>query len=120
MELLAIHHVALNVVDLEDAVSFYQNVLGLALRGDRPKSIGAGAWLSAGTFEVHLSLGDPPTRVGQHFAITVDDFDAAWSVIQRSGYDAREPQASGDGALRQCYVSDPSRNWVEIRERAIG
>jgi glyoxylase I family protein len=118
MDLLGIHHVALNVDELEQAVSFYERVLGLTRRRDRPEALGEGAWLSAGSFEVHLSVGDLPTRVGQHFALTVRDFDAAWETIRLSGAAAREPQPSGDGAVRQCYVADPAGNWVEIRERS--
>ena len=118
MQILGIHHVALNVVELDEAVSFYERVLGLSARPDRPADPGPGAWLAGDGFEVHLSVGETPTRVGQHFAIEVADFDAAFVEISGSGADVRAPQDSGDRGIRQFYVADPARNWIEIRERA--
>src|ERR1041385_5005220 len=36
MQPVAVHHVSINVDDVEAAVRFYTDVLGLAQRGDRP------------------------------------------------------------------------------------
>jgi len=36
MQPLAVHHVSINVPDVDAAVSFYTDVLGGTLRGDRP------------------------------------------------------------------------------------
>src|SRR5438128_1068824 len=48
VEPLAVHHVSINVDDVDAAVDFYVGVLGLRARTDRPDFGFAGAWLDAG------------------------------------------------------------------------
>ena len=62
MEPLAIHHVSINVPDVESGIAFYTDVLGGTLRPDRPDLGVAGAWIDLGTQQVHLIEAPvPPT-----------------------------------------------------------
>ena len=62
MRPLAVHHVSINVDDVEAALAFYTDLLGLSLRTDRPDFGFGGAWLDAGGQQVHLIEGSPPAR----------------------------------------------------------
>ena len=56
-----IHHVSINVKDVDAAVAFYVGVLNLEVL-DRPDLGFPGAWIQAGEQEIHLlgiDSGDP-------------------------------------------------------------
>jgi catechol 2,3-dioxygenase-like lactoylglutathione lyase family enzyme len=115
MKALAVHHVSINVADLDEAIAFYTKALGLAVRSDRPTSLGAGAWLDAGSQQIHLIEGPPPPAYGQHFALLVDDLDEAVAQLRRTGVTVSEPVAIG--RARQAFLSDPSGNTIELHGR---
>ena len=73
MRPLAVHHVSINVPDVDAALEFYTGVLGLRARTDRPDFGFGGAWLDVGGQQVHLIEGTTPPGHGQHFAILVSD-----------------------------------------------
>ncbi|TDU01961.1 lactoylglutathione lyase [Streptomyces sp. 846.5] len=112
MKPLAVHHVSVTVTDLDAAVAFYTEVLGLTVRPDRPTSIGPGAWLDAGGQQVHLIAGTPPPAHGQHFALLVDDLEAAVAQVREAGFAVSEPVAIG--AAFQAFLVDPSGNAIEL------
>jgi glyoxylase I family protein len=116
MQPLGVHHVSINVNDLHEAVTFYTQVLGLTVRTDRPDAdIGVGgAWLDVGGQQVHLLEAGPPAGVGQHFAIRVEDLDAAVAELRRRDVSVGDP--SGIGTGRQAFLSDPSGNLVELHQ----
>lgn len=116
MRALAVHHVSVNVDDLAAAVDFYTGVLGLSRRGDRPDELGEGAWLDAGGQQVHLIAGTPPPAHGQHFALLVDDLDAAISQLRGAGTAISD--AAPVGRARQAFLRDPSGNTIELHEAA--
>lgn len=114
MRSLAVHHVSINVRDVDEAARFYIGRLGLTRRADRPDFGFAGAWLDAGSQQVHLIEGQPPAALGQHFALQVDDLDAAIAELRAGGVTVTD--ASPVGAGRQAFLSDPSGNGVELHE----
>jgi catechol 2,3-dioxygenase-like lactoylglutathione lyase family enzyme len=114
VEPLAIHHVSINVSDLDAAVAFYTGVLGGAVRGDRPAMRVEGAWIDLGPQQVHLLVAEVPPGLGQHFAVRVADLDAAVAELRAKGVSVREPSQVGAG--RQTFVKDPSGNLVELHE----
>lgn len=116
MRPLAVHHVSINVRDVDEAARFYVEDLGLARRDDRPDFGFAGAWLDAGSQQVHLIQGDPPAPLGQHFALRVDDLDSAVAELRARGVDVTD--VSPVGAGRQAFLSDPSGNGIELHEAA--
>lgn len=116
MRPLAVHHVSVNVDDVEAAMRFYCDVLGLEPRTDRPAFGFGGAWLDAGGQQVHLIEGTPPPGVGQHFALLVDDLDGTVAELRERGVPVDDPRPVGSG--RQTFVTDPAGNVVELHQVA--
>ncbi len=116
-----LHHVSLNVSDLERARRFYGEVLGLEAL-PRPAFDFPGAWYRLGDRQLHLIV-HPPTRTLRgtteissregHFAIAVRDYDEARAHLQAAGvpFDAR-PRGSTPWA--QIFLSDPDGNLIEL------
>lgn len=111
---LAIHHVSINVSDVEAAIEFYVDVLGLTPRPDRPDFAFGGAWLDAGGQQVHLIEAAVPADQGQHFAVQVADLDATVAELRGRGLDVSD--AKPVATNRQAFVSDPSGNLVELHQ----
>jgi glyoxylase I family protein len=109
-----VHHVSINVSDVDEAVRFYTEVLGLTVRGDRPDFGFGGAWLDVGGQQVHLIESPVPQELGQHFAVLVDDLDAAVADLRADGVEVSDP--SPVGTSRQSFVTDPSGNLVELHQ----
>jgi glyoxylase I family protein len=114
---LAVHHVSINVDDVDAALAFYVDVLGLAQRQDRPADLGVdGAWLDAGHQQVHLIHAPPPAARGQHFALLVDDLDATVAELRDQRVDVSDPAPVGRS--RQSFLKDPAGNLIELHEAA--
>jgi len=109
-----VHHVSINVTDVDQAVRFYIDVLGLAGREDRPELGVQGAWLDAGGQQVHLIEGEPPPGRGQHFALLVDDLDRVVGELRSGGVKVSDP--SPVGTSRQAFLSDPAGNLIELHQ----
>ena len=114
MRPLALHHVSINVDDVDAARDFYTGVLGLSLRPDRPDFPFGGAWLDAGGQQVHLIEGEPPAGLGQHFALQVADLDAVVAELRERHVEVSDPRPVGPS--RQAFVADPSGNLVELHQ----
>lgn len=114
MRPLAVHHVSINVVDVDAALHFYVDQLGLTPRTDRPDFGFGGAWLDAGGQQVHLIEAEPPVGVGQHFAVLVDDLDSTIVELRGLGLDVSD--ATPVATNRQAFTHDPSGNLVELHE----
>jgi glyoxylase I family protein len=117
MKPLAVHHVSINVRNVDEATRFYTEQLGLVARADRPDFGFGGAWLDAGGQQVHLIEAEPPAVVGQHFAIQVDDLDGAVAELRAQRVAVSDVSPVGTG--RQAFLSDPSGNGVELHEPAV-
>jgi catechol 2,3-dioxygenase-like lactoylglutathione lyase family enzyme len=116
MNPLGIHHVAVAVTDLDEAVDFYTRVLGMRLRHDRPGSIGVGAWLDVGAQQLHLIETTPAPAPGPHFAVEVSDLDATLGKLRAAGATVTDPVPIG--TARQAFLTDPSGNAIELHEPA--
>ena len=114
MEPLAVHHVAVNVTDVEAGIAFYTGVLGGTLRPDRPDLGFAGAWIDLGNQQVHLLEAPVPPDLGQHFAVRVADLDAVVDELRARGLEVGDPVTVG--ANRQTFIADPAGNTVELHE----
>jgi glyoxylase I family protein len=132
VEFVSLHHVALNVTDLEKSRQFYRDVLGLQEIA-RPPFNFPGAWYQVGGpgQHVHLIVHDGATLRGSkgldtrdiHFALRVRSFHAALDHLHSLGY--REEAPAGDplhlvvrpnatAGFPQIYVLDPDHNVIEI------
>jgi catechol 2,3-dioxygenase-like lactoylglutathione lyase family enzyme len=114
MKTLAVHHVSINVDDVDRAVRFYTDVLGLSRRADRPELGVEGAWLDAGAQQVHLIHAEPPPGRGQHFALLVDDLDLVVAELRSGGVRVSDP--SPVGGSRQAFLDDPAGNLIELHQ----
>jgi glyoxylase I family protein len=115
MKVRGVHHVALNVVDIDEAVRFYTGVLGFDVV-ERPDFGFPGAWLQAGAQQVHLA---PTEERGedsfQHFALHVTDIDAAITDVRAAGWKV-DPVPHMAGAGHQAFLRDPSGNLIELNQ----
>jgi catechol 2,3-dioxygenase-like lactoylglutathione lyase family enzyme len=114
MRPVGVHHVSINVSDVDEALRFYVDVLGLTQREDRPELGIGGAWLDAGAQQVHLLEAPPPANRGQHFAVLVDDVTAVVAELRSRGIDVSDASRVGSGL--QAFVTDPSGNAVELHQ----
>jgi glyoxylase I family protein len=114
MQPVAIHHVSVNVSDVDASIAFYVGVLGGTLRGDRPDFSFGGAWIDLGPNQVHLIEGQVPESLGQHFAVQVRDLDGVVAEVRAKGLLVSDPVPVG--ANRQAFVNDPDENTVELHE----
>jgi catechol 2,3-dioxygenase-like lactoylglutathione lyase family enzyme len=116
MQPVAIHHVSINVDDVDAAIHFYVDVLGLTMRDDRPELGIEGAWLDAGGQQVHLLGAAAPPSLGQHFAVQVADLDATIAELRGRGITVSD--AMGVGTGRQAFLEDPAGNGVVLHQVA--
>lgn len=114
IEPTGIHHVSINVDDVDAALGFYVDMLGLKVRSDRPNFSFDGAWLDAGGQQVHLIRGVCPRDTGQHFALAFVDLRGLVAALRQQGLDVTEPVASGTSL--QSFVIDPAGNRVELHQ----
>lgn len=115
MELRRVHHVSLNVSDLEAARAFYTEVLDLPVL-PRPDFAFDGLWLDAGEQQIHLieAIGFEAPR-GQHFAFQVDDLVAAIEELERRGVEVSPPTTIEDVCV-QAFLTDPCGNLIELNQ----
>lgn len=114
MKFRRVHHVALNVADLQEARRFYVELLGLPER-DRPDFGFPGVWLDAGEQEVHLLQSVESPARGQHFAFEVEDIEETLADLATRGV---KPVGRLEipGAGRQAFLRDPFGNVIELNE----
>ena len=118
MRPVGLHHVSINVDDVDAALAFYVDALGLTVRQDRPAFSFGGAWLDAGGQQVHLIEAAPPPDQGQHFALAVEDLTAVVAELRRRGLQVSDPKPVG-GSL-QSFLADPAGNRVELHQPQRG
>ena len=83
MQPLAVHHVSVNVTDVDAALAFYTDVLGGTVRGDRPDFGISGAWIGSLTALAPYQ----PIFLGLAGASIAAGF---WSVYRRQAACARQ------------------------------
>ena len=105
---------SINVDDVNAALVFYVDMLGLRARSDRPDFSFGGAWLDAGSQQVHLIEATPPDNRGQHFALAFADLSSVVAELREHGLEVTEPVISGTSL--QAFVVDPAGNRVELHQ----
>ncbi|MDP2289764.1 MAG: VOC family protein [Actinomycetota bacterium] len=114
MRPLCVHHVSINVTDVEASRAFYTDVIGGTVRDDRPDFPFGGAWIDLGATQVHLIQAAVPQPLGQHFAVLYDDLDALVAMLRARGLEVSDPRRVGPN--RQTFVADPDGNLVELHQ----
>ena len=113
MKLTGIHHVSILVSDIEGAVAWYRDTLGLQ-EVKRPSNfVTPVRWFELGDQQIHLIPSDEPDAISpRHFAIHVDDCRAARETLTARGVEVKEtvPIAGAD----RFFISDPAGNNLEV------
>jgi glyoxylase I family protein len=125
LALTGLNHVSFPVRDLERALHFYRDVLGLAPI-PRPDLPFPGAWLGGNGIQVHLivppegaPLGSPPPSLnplGGHVAFAIDDYDRVVSALHAAGVETLEAGSQ----VGQLWVRDPDGHLIELIEPRAG
>jgi catechol 2,3-dioxygenase-like lactoylglutathione lyase family enzyme len=113
-----VSEIVLEVLDLERALRFYSDVLGLAVISRRDD--GERAWLMAGTgtriglWRPQVGIAGGRGGVHVHFALHLgeDAYDDAVARLRSLGYEPEEHCFDDQG--RAAYVDDPDGNVVEF------
>jgi lactoylglutathione lyase len=101
--LVGINHIALEVGDLEEALSFYGTIFDVELRGRAPGM----AFIDMGDQFIALSEGrTQPPDVDRHFGLVVDDKEATRAALENAGVEI----LSGRG----LNFRDPWGNNVQV------
>jgi lactoylglutathione lyase len=111
------NHVSVQAIDMEESLRFYMEVFGLE-RLPSPNFSGHVEWLRVGEQQLHLFKSEGSAPRSHHFALDVDDFEAAYrEAKERDLLDAVTFGAAvrelPDGAV-QMYIRDPAGNLVEV------
>jgi glyoxylase I family protein len=117
--LAGMNHVSFPVRDLEQAVHFYRDVLGLAPL-PRPNLPFPGTWLGGHGIQVHLivppegaPLGAPPPSLNPlagHVAFTITDYDAVVTALRAAGIETLEAGSE----VGQLWLRDPDGHLIEL------
>lgn len=78
---VGLNHVALEVGDIEEALSFYGRILEFQLRGKSEEM----AFIDLGDQFIALQKGRPPADDGRHFGLVVDDKAAVRRALAEAG-----------------------------------
>jgi 2,4'-dihydroxyacetophenone dioxygenase len=109
-------HVSISATDLEESVRFYTDFFGME-EVPSPDFSGPVRWLRVGDLQLHLFLDEDPAPERHHFALDVDDFEAAYRRAEelgvRDGGRYSSVRELPDGAV-QMYLRDPAGNLVEV------
>lgn len=117
MKLEGVHHVALNVDDIEKARFFYGEVLGLEPL-ERPEFGFPGLWFRSGDQQIHLmQVADHRAPEGQHFAFRVADLEITRAELAKRGIELSKGFDLPGGA-RQAFLRDPAGNVIELNQPA--
>ena len=117
-----IHHVVLNVSDVERSTAFYRDVVGFEVSRIRPD--GSGAFLTCGVFHHNLALFKAPPdaqpwQKGQiglvHFAFRVDSYQDLQEAYRRLvAHNTVIDHIVDHGMTRSVYFLDPDGLEMEL------
>ena len=108
-----IHHIAINVNNIEEAINFYSRYF--ALRQVAKPNGRTGAWLQANDGrQIHLREATVPEDNGQHLAILVEDIKETCKLLTDAGITVTSPKPIGSSF--QSFLHDPAGNRLEIHQ----
>ncbi|MBV9413842.1 MAG: VOC family protein [Solirubrobacterales bacterium] len=121
MRATGINHVSISAPDLEASIRFYTQVFGME-RVPAPKFPEQKvAWLRLGEQQLHLFQREGARPGGpeyHHFALDVDDFEAAYRKVHELEITDDVTFLTGlrelPGGEAQMYLRDPGGNLVEV------
>ena len=118
--ILNLHHVSLIVEDLNIALAFYEEVLGLEIDETRPDLGYPGAWLTLpGQQQIHLMQLPDPDKKSERPEHGGRDHHVAFSVssienIAKSLEDLEMPFTKSKSGRKALFCRDPDGNALEF------
>ncbi|QIO25226.1 VOC family protein [Haloarcula sp. JP-L23] len=119
MSAFEINHVSVHADDLEESVTFYEDVFGME-RVPSPNFEAPVEWLACGEQQLHLFDRDVEAPAYHHFGMTVENFEAVFEAARERDLfanwdDSGDPGVYSlpDGAV-QVYLNDPAGNLIEV------
>lgn len=107
-EISGVNHVTLVVADLDRALGFYRDMLGLRLRARGPRM----AYLEGGALWLCLELGHPgPAQDDSHIALSVTEAGFAHLGERLKGVPLWKDNRSEGASL---YLRDPDGHKLEL------
>jgi catechol 2,3-dioxygenase-like lactoylglutathione lyase family enzyme len=136
-----INHSGIVVADLEQALEFYRDVLGLEVLARRERDGGPISDV-VGYDDCHIVIADVGTREGRvleliqyvnpppgrrpteersvlggsHVAFNVEDISQTYEDVLRGGAQSLNPPVEVAPGKTVCYMQDPEGNWIELIE----
>jgi glyoxylase I family protein len=120
MKIMGIHHASVTVRDLLVARAFYEGILELKPRDDRPGNPEEGVWYQAGDEQIHLIVvndAELPARAFEgypgrkrHIALMVRDLDALKTRLEN----AEIPVIHSRSGRPVMFCRDPDDNIFEL------
>ena len=145
---VTLNHTGFVVTDLEEAIKFYCDGIGLTVRFQVEVSDAPALSSLLGYDDVHVKAAfvggidghsleiieyvNPKTEVrdsaeqhrrnvtgGTHLAFNVSDMDAVIERVVAMGAKLNNPPVQFMEGMRSVYLQDPWGNWVELDEDAV-
>ncbi len=110
-----VHHVSINVDDVEANRAFYVDKLGFTDL-ERPDFGFGGCWLEMGPQQLHLIELPLVEGNGPHFALGVDSVEHASAELRSLGVEVSDAFTI-DGVCRQAFLHDPAGNQIELNQQ---
>jgi catechol 2,3-dioxygenase-like lactoylglutathione lyase family enzyme len=133
-EIQDINHVNIVVQDLEKAIRFYCEVLGMENVTRNPTFASRGAWLRKNYAEIHLIHVDSATHApgdlsfmaaentdkeisnSRHFSLVIDDTESLVSQLQKHKIPIVYGPVDRPGGLVQTYCYDRDGHLIEFSQ----
>ncbi len=116
MNVKGIHHCEILVTDLERALHFYKETLGLN-EIHNPATFSGSRWLQLGKQQLHLTYhpGEHASNI-RHFAIEVDNLEEHKNQLKKSSVTIHD--AVSIPGVKRFFIYDPFGNRIEFVELA--
>jgi methylmalonyl-CoA epimerase len=124
---LSLDHTAITVSDIEQAVSFYRDVLGCQVLGEIVQDGGnfTIVYLQAGEARIELfhfaeeGRGVDPSLTDKdlgfkHIAFRIKDIDAVAAALKSRGVVFKLEPFDATGGVRIAFFKDPDGNLIEL------
>jgi len=133
-EIQDINHVNMVVQDLDKAIRFYCEILGMENTARNPAFASRGAWLRKNNAEIHLIHVDSATHApgdlsfpvatttdkeissSRHFSLVIDDTESLVTQLQRHNIPIVYGPIDRPGGLVQTYCYDPDGHLIEFSQ----
>ncbi len=120
--IIGMAHACFVVSDLEQALAFYRDGLGLTEAFDFVNDAGQrhGIYLHLGGRNfIELFAGNPDrpaeNQSYKHICLEVDDLDATVTAMRARGIEVSDPKLGRDQSW-QAWVTDPDGNRIELHQ----